>query len=327
MSRGTVLIVGGAGYIGSHANALLSEHGYTTLVLDNLIYGHREFVQWGTFIEGDLADQETLRRVFSENQIDAVLHFAAYTYIGESVTEPAKFYRNNVAFTLNLVDAMREFGVGRIVFSSTCATYGEPQYMPLDEAHAQLPVNPYGRTKHMVEQILGDYTSAYGIQHVILRYFNAAGADPETRVGEWHVPESHLIPLVLDAALDPAKSIRVFGTDYNTPDGTCVRDYIHVTDLALAHMNALEYLDKGGESDAFNLGNGHGYSVREVIDTVRAVTGREINVIEDVRRPGDPSVLVGTSEKAKSVLGWTPQFADLNTIVETAWKWHQKQFG
>lgn len=324
---GTVLIVGGAGYIGSHANALLSEHGYTPIVLDNLIYGHREFVQWGTLVEGDLQDTQALRTVFREHTIDAVFHFAAYTYVGESVTDPAKFYNNNVACTLNLLDTMREFGVHHIVFSSTCATYGEPQRIPLDETHPQAPINPYGRTKLMVEQILRDYASAYDLKYVLLRYFNAAGADPQARIGEWHVPESHLIPLVLDAALDLNKSIRVYGTDYDTPDGTAVRDYIHVNDLANAHLKALEYLQAGGPSDAFNLGNGQGYSVREVIETVRAVTGVDINVIDEQRRPGDSPVLIGSSEKAHATLGWIPEFPKLDAIVETAWNWHQKQFG
>lgn len=327
MSKGTVLIVGGAGYIGSHANALLSEQGYSTIIFDNLVYGHREFVQWGTLIQGDLEDKEALRTLFREHSIDAVLHFAAYTYVGESVTEPAKYYGNNVAHTLNLLDVMLEFDVKRIVFSSTCATYGEPNYTPIDEAHPQRPINPYGRTKLIVEGILADYAHAYGLEYVVLRYFNAAGAHPECRIGEWHDPETHLIPLVLDAAMDKDKPIRVFGTDYDTVDGTCIRDYIHVTDLADAHIKALEYLERGGDSDVFNLGNGLGYSVRQVIDTAREVSGRDITVIEDERRPGDPPVLLGSAEKAKAVLGWNPQYADLKIILETAWKWHQNKFG
>jgi UDP-glucose 4-epimerase len=310
--------------IGSHATALLTDHGYETIVFDNLVYGHPEFVQWGELVEGDLNDIEALRNVFSEHDFHAVLHFAAYTDVDESTTDPEKYYRNNVCNTLNLLSVMREFDVKHIVFSSTCATYGDPQYIPLDEAHSQNPINPYGCTKLMVEMILKDFSSAYGIGYVVIRYFNAAGCDPKCRIGEWHDPETHLIPLILDAALDPEKSIRLFGTDYDTDDGTCIRDYIHVTDLADAHIKALSYLEDGGTSVALNLGNGQGYSVREVIDTVQEVTGKEINVIEEDRREGDPPVLVGCADKAKSLLGWNPQYTTLRSIIETAWAWHQK---
>ncbi|MFP6581434.1 MAG: UDP-glucose 4-epimerase GalE [Candidatus Hydrogenedentota bacterium] len=318
MSKATILIVGGAGYIGSHTNALLSQQDYTTIVFDNLTTGHRELVQWGTFIEGDLGDENALRSLFRERSIDAVLHFAALAYVGESVNEPAKYYDNNVVRTINLLNIMREFDVKRIVFSSTCATYGKPNYLPLDELHSQAPINPYGQTKLMVEKILSDYSCAYGMDYVVLRYFNAAGADPGTRIGEWHDPETHLIPLVLNAAMDSKKPIRVFGTDYETKDGTCVRDYIHVSDLAEAHVRALEYLAAGGSCSAFNLGSGQGYSVREVIDAAREVTGQEIPVTENARRAGDPPILVGSSEKARRVLGWNPQFTELKELVETA---------
>ncbi len=320
---GKILITGGAGYIGSHVNKSLHCKGYETLVLDNLIYGHREFVKWGDFVCADLGDMEQLRLVFQTYSIDAVIHFAAYAYVGESIADPQKYYSNNVVNTLNLLSAMREYDVNVMVFSSTCATYGVPNEIPITETHPQLPINPYGRTKLMIETILSDFADAYGLRYVALRYFNAAGADPETEIGEWHEPETHLIPLVLDAAMDRRERIQVYGTDYDTPDGTCIRDYIHVTDLADAHILALRYLLQGGESAVFNLGNGNGFSVKEVIKCAERMTGQSIRVEESPRRAGDPPILVGSSQKIKKLLGWQPYYADLDLIVDTAWKWHR----
>ncbi len=321
-----VLVTGGAGYIGAHAVRELKKAGYEVVILDNLIYGHRELAQGERLIVGDLENCALLEQLFAEHRFEAVMHFAAYAYVGESVENPAKYYRNNVAATLNLLDAMREAKVSRFIFSSTCATYGEPKEVPILESHPQNPINPYGASKMMVERILADYSKAFGLKYVALRYFNAAGADESGEIGEDHNPETHLIPLVLDAALGKRKHITIYGTDYNTPDGTCIRDYIHVTDLANAHVLGLKYLENRGESDVFNLGNGNGFSVREVIETARKVTGREILVVEGARRPGDPAQLIGSAEKAKKVLGWNPKFNQLETIIATAWKWHQKRF-
>ena len=319
-----ILIAGGAGYIGSHANKLFNQRGFDTVVFDNLVYGHRSFVKWGDFVLGDLADREQLRLCFSKYPIEAVMHFCAFTYVGESVTDPAKYYRNNVINTVNLLDTMREFNVRYFIFSSTCATYGVPQFIPLTEEHPQSPINSYGWSKFMIERILKDYDSAYGIKHVNLRYFNAAGADPDADVGEKHDPETHLIPLILDVAAGKKADVKIYGTDYETADGTCIRDYIHVTDLSDAHILALNYLRNGGPSDSFNLGNGSGFSVRDVIKTVEEVTGHAIPCVEVARRAGDPPVLIGSAKKAREVLKWSPQFADLKTIVETAWKWYKK---
>jgi UDP-glucose 4-epimerase len=317
------LIVGGAGYVGSHVNKYLAERGFRTVVFDNLDRGHREFVKWGEFEKGDLADREALRACFRKYSIRSVMHFSAFTYVGESVEDPERYYRNNVANALNLLSVMREFGTARFIFSSSCAVYGVPETIPMEEDHPKRPVNPYGRTKWMIEMILEDYARAYGLKYAILRYFNAAGADPDGEIGEWHDPETHLIPLVLDGALGIRRDVRIFGTDYETPDGTCIRDYIHVFDLADAHVLALKKLLDGGKSDSFNLGNGLGFSVREVIETARRVTGRNIPAIEGPRREGDPPVLIGSSEKAKRVLGWKPRYAGLEAILETAWKWHR----
>ncbi len=322
-----ILVAGGAGYIGSHVNKLLNERGYGTVVFDNLVYGHREFVKWGEFVLGDLSDIEQIRLAFSKYPVRAVMHFAAFAYVGESVQDPEKYYVNNVANTLNILRVMREFGVRYFIFSSTCATYGDPVEIPITEDHPQNPINPYGQSKLMVEKVLSDYSAAYGLKSVALRYFNAAGADPGQEIGEWHDPETHLIPLVLDAAIGRRADIKVFGTDYDTPDGTCIRDYIHVTDLADAHILALEYLFNGGASDVFNLGNGNGFSVRDVIETARDVTGREIVDVPSPRRPGDPAVLVGSSKKTTEVLGWRPRYFELRKIIETAWNWHCKLYG
>lgn len=320
-----ILICGGAGYIGSHTNKLLSQQGYETVIFDNLVYGHKEAVKWGTFIQGDLKNLEEIEAVFQKYPIDAVFHFAAYAYVGESVQEPKKYYYNNVVNTLNLLHVMHQHSCNKIVFSSTCATYGEPEKVPITENILQDPINPYGFTKLAVEHILKDYHRAYGLEYAVLRYFNAAGADPEGEIGESHNPETHLIPLVLDAAAGKRPDLKVFGTDYPTADGSCVRDYIHVTDLAQAHLLALKYLENGGESDCFNLGNEKGTSVLEIVEAVKRVTGRNFKVTLADRRLGDPAVLVGSSEKARRVLGWKPEYADIDTIVRHADAWCQSR--
>ncbi len=318
-----ILVCGGAGYIGSHINKQLNLEGYDTIVFDNLVYGHREAVKWGRFVQGDLSNISDIEDAFEKYDIDAVFHFAAFAYVGESVDKPEKYYYNNVVNTLNLLRVMREHGCSKIIFSSTCATYGEPERVPITEDMPQNPINPYGMTKLMVERIFKDYAKAYGLKFAVLRYFNAAGADPDGEIGESHDPETHIIPLVLDAASGKRPDIKVFGTDYDTPDGSCIRDYIHVTDLADAHLKALHYLEKGGEPDFFNLGNAIGTSVLEVVDAVKRVTGKEFKVVLAPRRPGDPAKLVGSSEKAQRILGWKPEFGDIHTIVSHAWKWHE----
>ncbi|MBK1649869.1 UDP-glucose 4-epimerase GalE [Rhabdochromatium marinum] len=319
-----ILVTGGAGYIGSHVNKALHSKGYKTIVLDNLVYGHSEFVKWGNFFLVDLQNKDSLKLIFKKHQIDAVMHFAAYAYVGESVHHPSKYYNNNVANTLNLLDTMLECDVKKIIFSSTCATYGLPQELPIPETHQQSPINPYGRSKLMIENILADYQIAYNLNYVVLRYFNAAGADPDGIIGEWHEPETHLIPLVLQAALREQGEVKIFGTDYNTKDGTCIRDYIHVTDLADAHILALEYLCNGGTETIFNLGNGDGFSVKDVIESARTITQREIAVKEFQRREGDPPILIGDAKKAKKILGWSPSNTCLDSIIDTAWGWHQR---
>ncbi|MFW5799764.1 MAG: UDP-glucose 4-epimerase GalE [Spirochaetota bacterium] len=322
-----ILIVGGAGYIGSHINKELTKRGYETLVFDNLIYGHKELCKWGHFILGDLENVKQLRLIFRKYHIDAVMHFSAFTYVGESVTNPQKYYVNNVKFTLNLLQIMLEFNVKNFIFSSTAAIYGQPEKTPILEDSPKKPINPYGKSKLMVEQILEDYAGAFDLKFSSLRYFYASGADPDIETGEWHNPETHLIPLILDAAIGRREDIKIFGTDYDTPDGTCIRDYIHVTDLADAHILALEHIMKGGDSLQLNLGNGSGFSVREVIETVKKVTQKKFKVVETERRPGDPPVLLASNEKAKKILKWKPQYSDLSKIVETAWEWHKKLYG
>ncbi|MFH1727648.1 MAG: UDP-glucose 4-epimerase GalE [Pseudomonadota bacterium] len=317
-----VLVTGGAGYIGSHACKELAKQGYKVVVFDNLVYGHEAFVKWSEFEKGDLLDSERINNVIKKHKPDAVMHFAAYAYVGESVTDPAKYYENNVVGTFNLLNACKNNNIKYFVFSSTCATYGMPNTIPIPEDHTQNPINPYGQTKLTVEKMLADFDVAYGLKSAALRYFNAAGADPESEIGEDHNPETHLIPLVLDAASGKRASITIFGDDYNTEDGTCIRDYIHVTDLADAHVKALEYIKKENKSCHFNLGNGLGYSVKEVIEAAKKVTGKEINIVQGARRPGDPDILVGSSEKAKSLLSWKPQYFEIETILEHAWKWH-----
>ncbi|MGL5081872.1 MAG: UDP-glucose 4-epimerase GalE [Microcoleaceae cyanobacterium] len=329
-TKPTVLVTGGAGYIGSHAVLALQQSGYEVIVFDNLVYGHRDIVDQVLKVElitGDTNDRSLLDDLFATRKIDAVMHFAAYTYVGESVTTPEKYYRNNVVGTLTLLEAMQAASINKFVFSSTCATYGTPQEIPIPETHPQAPISPYGVSKLFVEQILSDFDTAYDFRSVWFRYFNAAGADPTGLLGEDHNPETHLIPLVLYTALGKRDSISIFGTDYPTPDGTCLRDYIHVSDLASAHVLGLEYLLKGGKTDVFNLGNGNGFSVKEVIETAREITGKEIKAVECDRRPGDPSSLVGTSEKARRILDWTPQYSDLKAILAHAWQWHQKRHG
>ncbi len=320
-AEGTVLVVGGAGYIGSHACLALAEAGFTPVVFDNLHRGHRQAVQWGPLVEGDIRDAAALDTAFATHRPVAVMHFAALSEVGESVKQPYEFYSNNVCGTLALLQAMARAGCGLIVFSSTCATYGLPETVPIPEDHPQRPINPYGATKLAVEAMLRDAGPAVGLRSAVLRYFNAAGADPQARIGELHQPETHLIPLVLQVAAGQRDAIRVFGNDYPTPDGTCLRDYIHVCDLADAHLLALRHLLAGGDSLALNLGNGAGYSVREVIEAARAVTGHAIPAITEPRRPGDPPVLVGDAAKARAVLGWTPKHPDLAAQIADAWRW------
>lgn len=317
-----ILVTGGAGYIGSHVNKALCRQGNKTVVFDNLIYGHREAVRQGILEIGDLADSRRLEEVFRKYPIEAVFHFAAYAYVGESVNNPGKYYNNNVANTLHLLDMMVRHKVDTIVFSSSCATYGIPRRVPVVEEMEQKPINPYGMSKLMVEKILEDYSRAYGLKYCCLRYFNAAGADPEGEIGESHNPETHLIPLVLEAAAGVRKEVTVFGTDYSTRDGSCIRDYIHVADLADAHIKALEYLKNCKESTCFNLGNCVGNSVLEVIEAAREVTGCDIPIELAARRSGDPPELVGNPDKAREVLGWTPKYGEIRTILFHAWKWY-----
>lgn len=317
-----ILVTGGAGYIGSHYAQYAKERGEELIVLDNLVFGHKRAVPEGvSLVQGDMGDRNLLDSLFKNNPIDSVVHFAAYAYVGESVNDPAKYYRNNTVSTLNLLDAMRAHEVRNLVFSSTCATYGNPQYVPMDEQHPQAPINPYGESKFFVEHFLRAYSHAYGLKYVALRYFNACGADPEGRIGESHDPETHLIPLILQTAQGKRDSINIFGTDYDTPDGTCIRDYIHILDLAQAHALALKRLQDGGESAIYNLGTEQGRSVREVIATCERVSGKPVNVIECPRREGDPARLVASAAKAKRELGWKPAYESLEEIIATAWRW------
>lgn len=324
MTSPSILVVGGAGYIGSHMVKLLLGSAYQTSILDNLSTGYRDAVLGGEFIHADLADRPALDRVFATRKIDAVMHFASFIQVGESVKEPAKYYENNVTNTLNLLDAMVARGIKRFIFSSSAAVYGNPVTVPIPEDHPKNPINPYGRTKWIVEQILEDYDRAYGLKSISLRYFNAAGADPEGQLGERHEPETHLIPLILRAASGRAPDIKVFGRDYDTPDGTCIRDYVHVTDLCAAHRLALDSLLNGGASAVYNLGNGNGFSVAEVISATERVTGRKIVVTDSPRREGDPPRLVANATCAREALGWQPQFDDLDAIIAHAWAWECK---
>ncbi len=318
-----ILLAGGAGYIGSHANKMLNNMGYETIIYDSLSRGHRELVQWGNFVQGDLADKDSLRNCFSSYHIDAVMHYGALIEVGESVQHPSQYYRNNVLNTLNLLDVMAEYKVKYFIFSSSCAIYQPCSRKPIAEDQPQQPLTPYGKSKFMVEKILEDYDAAYGIRYASLRYFNAAGADPSGLIGEWHNPETHLVPLVLQAAAGMRECINIYGTDYDTPDGTCIRDYVHVNDLAAAHILALQHVQKRDVSDVFNLANTRGYSVREVIETARLVTGRPIVVVEKDRRPGDADILIGDADKARKILGWESQYPGLEEIIQTAWTWQK----
>ncbi len=321
---GSIMVAGGAGYIGSHTLWMLRQRGFDAFAYDNLSEGHRAAVLDADLVQGDLADSALVERTLRERKVDAVFHFAAHCYVGESVTEPAKYYRNNVVTTLALLDSMRAAGVKQFVFSSTCATYGNPVQERMDESHPQWPINPYGWTKFMVERALADYERAYGLRSVCLRYFNAAGAHPEGVIGEDHNIETHLIPLVLQAAAGRRAALKVFGNDYDTPDGTCIRDYIHILDLAEAHLLGLELLRRGEASAAFNLGNGAGYSVLDVIRCAEKVTGMKVPFEFAPRRAGDPARLVGDCQRAEKVLGWRQNWADLPSIISSAWRWHQQ---
>jgi UDP-glucose 4-epimerase len=324
-----VLVTGGAGYIGSHIVRDLGENGYNPVVFDNLSEGHREACAGNDFVLASINDTAALETVFSQKSIDAVMHFSAFAYVGESVTNPEKYYLNNVSATVHLLSVMRKYGVNKFIFSSSCASYGNPVYVPMDEQHPQNPINPYGRTKFMVEKIIDDYRAAYGLQYIALRYFNAAGAHPDGSIGESHRIETHLIPLVLKAIRGERDSISVFGADYPTPDGTCIRDYIDVTDLASAHRAALELLlsggESGGEGHCINLGTEHGYSVKEVIAACEEVTGKKAPVIMAPRRAGDPPELVAKTDLAKKLLDFTAKKTDLRDIIHTAWQWEQKR--
>lgn len=317
-----ILICGGAGYIGSHMVAHLLENNIEVIVLDNFVKGHKEALLGGKLYEGDLRDKDILNKIFTENKVDAVIDFAAYSLVGESMTEPLKYFNNNVYGTISLLEAMRDHNVKYIVFSSTAATYGEPESIPIVESSKTLPTNAYGESKLIVEKILKWCDTAYGIKYTALRYFNAAGAYKDGVIGEDHSPETHLIPLILEVALGKRDNIKIFGDDYNTKDGTCVRDYVHVSDLASAHLLALKRLQNGGESTSFNLGNGAGFSVKEVIEIARKVTNYPIPAEIAERRAGDPATLIASSERAIKELGWKPKYNDLETIISTAWKWH-----
>jgi UDP-glucose 4-epimerase len=323
MAGETILVVGGAGYIGSHTCLDLAAKGFLPVVYDNFSNGHPEFVQWGPVEEGDIRDRARLDEVIARHKPSAILHFAALIEVGESVKDPVAFYENNVIGTLTLLSAAQAAGIKAFVFSSTCATYGLPQSVPLDESHRQVPINPYGQTKYIVEQALADYDRYTGFRSVILRYFNAAGADFEGRVGEWHKPETHAIPLAIDAALGRRAGFKVFGSDYETRDGTCVRDYIHVLDLADAHVRAVQYLLDGGDSVALNLGTGTGTTVKELLGAIEDVTKQPFPVEYTDRREGDSTTLVANNDKAKAVLGWVPKY-DLAQIIQSAWNWHAR---
>ncbi|MBE9568601.1 MAG: UDP-glucose 4-epimerase GalE [Proteobacteria bacterium] len=316
-----ILVVGGAGYIGSHMVKQLANAGNDVITLDNLSYGYRDAVKYGEFVEGDLGDDKVLDSIFKNGDIDAVMHFAGFIQVGESVVKPAMYYHNNVASTLTLLDAMLRHEVKNFIFSSTAAIFGEPDYTPIDERHNKQPINPYGHTKLMIEQVLDDYDRAYGLRSTCLRYFNAAGADPDGELGERHIPETHLIPLILQAASGRREDIKIFGDDYDTDDGTCVRDYIHINDLCTAHSLALQQMIKNDASARYNLGNGKGFSVKQVIDVARAVSGADFKVTIEPRREGDPAVLVADATLAKQALDWQPEFANLDSIVKTAWDW------
>lgn len=319
-----ILVTGGAGYVGSHICKMLAQDGLVPVVYDNLVRGHLSAVRWGPFEQGDIADRPRLDAVIAKYQPIAAIHFAAYAYVGESVSDPGKYYRNNVAGSLSLLEAMRDAGIDKIIFSSTCSTFGSPEKALIDEEHPQRPINAYGASKLMVERMLADFDVAHGLKSISLRYFNAAGADPNAEIGENHDPETHLIPLAIQTALGQRDELTVFGSDYETPDGTCVRDYVHVTDLAEAHVTALKALVGGARTTAYNLGIGRGHSVQEVVNAVSRIAGRKFPVRNGPRRPGDPARLVADPSKAKAELGWRARIVDLDDIILTAWRWHQR---
>jgi len=317
----TILVAGGAGYIGSHVCKMLSQKGYNVIVYDNLSYGYKKFAKWGDFVLGDIGDKNLLSLVFKNYKIDAVMHFCAFIEVGESVINPEKYYKNNLFNTIILLEAMKEAGINKFIFSSTAAVYGMPEKFPIEEDDKKTPINPYGRTKYMVENILEDYSKSYDFRSVSFRYFNASGASFDKDIGEAHNPESHLIPLILDAAIGKRECIKVFGTDYETKDGTAIRDYIHVLDLASAHIAGLEYLLQGGKTDYFNLGCSEGFSVKEIIENVKKITKKDFKIVETERRAGDPPVLIASSKKAEKILGWKRKYF-LDDIIKSAWEWH-----
>lgn len=321
-----ILVTGGAGYVGSHACKALAAAGYLPVTYDSLVTGHQEAVLWGPFVLGDILDKAALDDAVAQWKPVAIMHFAAFAYVGQSVMDPGKYYRNNVVGSLNLLEVMRDRAISKLVFSSTCATYGIPRQIPIREDHPQNPISPYGASKLMIERVLSDFAVAHSIQTISLRYFNAAGADLDAEIGEDHQPETHLIPLVLDAASGAKDAITILGDDYDTVDGTCVRDYVHVADLADAHVLSLRALESGGTSTAYNVGNGRGYSVREVISSARKITGREIDVRIGNRRSGDPAILVSDAARISRELGWHPTRSDLDVMLETAWRWHRKRW-
>lgn len=320
-----ILVTGGAGYVGAHACKALAKRGYRPIAYDNLVYGHEAAVKWGPLEIGDIADRARLDAVIAQYRPQALMHFAAFTYVGESVADPGKYYRNNVAGTLSLLEALRDHGIGKMVFSSTAAVYGTPDMVPIAEAAAKAPINPYGLSKWISEQMIADFGAAHGLRSAVLRYFNSAGADPDGELGECHDPESHLIPLAMQAVTGHGPALTLFGDDYPTPDGTCIRDYIHVADLANAHVQALEQLDHRDGAEVFNLGTGHGVSVREVLDAVGRAAGKPVPHSIGPRRAGDPAELVSDPGKANRELGWKPAMSDLDTIVDTAWAWHNRK--
>jgi UDP-arabinose 4-epimerase len=324
-SSNVVLVAGGAGYVGSHACKALAKSGYLPITYDDLSSGHEWAVKWGPLERGSILDRSRLDEVIARYRPASVMHFAAFSSVGESVTDPGKYYLNNVQGSLTLVEATRENGIGQFVFSSTCATYGAPDQVPIVETASQRPINPYGASKLMVERILADYQTAYGLRSIALRYFNAAGADPEGEIGEDHDPETHLIPLVLDAASGRRSHVTIFGTDYDTRDGTCVRDYVHVSDLASAHVKAIASLERGATSDVYNLGNGRGFSVREVVDATERISGRHVPIRLGERRAGDPAELICNAQRAREQLRWQPEIPDLDEIIRTSWTWHQRR--
>lgn len=327
MGKPLILVVGGAGYIGSHMVMDLLREDYPVVTLDNLSRGHRDLLPGGVFIEGDMGNHADLERLFAKYPVKVVMHFAAHSQVGESVEHPLMYYRNNVSSSITLLEAMQSAGVRHFIFSSSAAVYGEPLRVPIAEEHPCAPTSPYGTTKHAVEQILADVSRASGITYCSLRYFNAAGADSSCKLGERHHPETHLIPLVLQVATGERKSVSIFGDDYPTSDGTCLRDYIHVSDLTQAHLLALEHLLQGGDNSVYNLGNSTGYSVRHIIETARKITGHPIPAVVEGRRPGDPANLIADSSKIRRELGWQPAYENIDNIIQTAWSWHQKETG